>query len=153
MVSSGFFQWERLGSGKTWSELHIHYKSLLKRVYNHAGCTKYWNYVTVVPKLIDVIDKKQTYHNVITRKKIYLKSGTVLHQCFWRVLMSVLCLVMHILCLFALKPLSDFFWLFLGQGPDFLMNTAWQPCCSNNHKCCCILGLRLASAGLLWSVV
>ena len=28
------FQSERLGSGKTMSELHIHYKSLLKRVYN-----------------------------------------------------------------------------------------------------------------------
>jgi len=38
---SGFFQSERLGSGKTLSELHIHYKSLLKRVYNHAGRTKY----------------------------------------------------------------------------------------------------------------
>jgi len=26
---------------KTLHEQHIHYKSLLKRVYNHAGCTKY----------------------------------------------------------------------------------------------------------------
>jgi len=36
-----FFQSERLGSGKTLSKLHIHYKSLLKRVYNHARWTKY----------------------------------------------------------------------------------------------------------------
>jgi len=40
-TKSGFFQSERLGSAKTLSELHIHYKSTLKRVCNHAGCTKY----------------------------------------------------------------------------------------------------------------
>jgi len=68
-----FFQSERLGSGKTLSELHIHYKPLLKRVYNHAGCTKYCKYFTVALKMIDVFDKKQTYHNVITGKKILLK--------------------------------------------------------------------------------
>jgi len=44
---SVFFQSERLVTGKTLSELHIHYKSLLKRIYNHAGCTKYWKYFTV----------------------------------------------------------------------------------------------------------
>jgi len=38
---SGFFQSEKLGSGKTLSKLHIHYKSLLKRVYNHAQCAEY----------------------------------------------------------------------------------------------------------------
>jgi len=53
------FQSERLDSGKTLSELHIHYKYLLKRVYNHAGCTKY-----------------------LREKKILLKSGTVLYRCF-----------------------------------------------------------------------
>jgi len=35
-TKSGFFQSERLGSGKTLSELHIHYKSLPKRVYNKS---------------------------------------------------------------------------------------------------------------------
>jgi len=30
-TKSGFFQSERLGSGKTLSELHIHYKPLLKK--------------------------------------------------------------------------------------------------------------------------
>jgi len=34
---SRFFQSERLGSGKTLFALHIHYKSLLARVYDHAG--------------------------------------------------------------------------------------------------------------------
>jgi len=37
----GFFQSEKLGSGKTLSELHIHYKPLLKTVYNHAECAEY----------------------------------------------------------------------------------------------------------------
>jgi len=40
-TKSVFFQSERLGSRKTLSELHIHYKSLLKRVYNHAECAEY----------------------------------------------------------------------------------------------------------------
>jgi len=66
---SGFFQSERLGSGKTLPELHIHYKSLLKRDYNHAGCTKYQKHFTVVPKLIDVIDEnKCTQCNYVERK-------------------------------------------------------------------------------------
>jgi len=36
-----FFQSKKLGSGKTLSELHIHQKSFLERVYNHVACTKY----------------------------------------------------------------------------------------------------------------
>jgi len=40
-TKSGFFQSERLGFGKTLSEMHIRYRSLLTRVYNHAGCTEY----------------------------------------------------------------------------------------------------------------
>jgi len=40
-TKSGFFQSEKLSSGKTLSQLHIHYKSLLKRVYNHAECAEY----------------------------------------------------------------------------------------------------------------
>jgi len=41
LAFSGIFQAARLGSGKTLSDLRIHNKSLLKRVYNHAGCLKY----------------------------------------------------------------------------------------------------------------
>jgi len=36
---------------------------------------------------------------------------------------------MHILCVNALKLLSGFFWLFLGQGLAFLVKTGWQPYC------------------------
>ena len=35
-----YFQSDRLGSGKTLSGLHIHYKPLATRVYFHAGCTE-----------------------------------------------------------------------------------------------------------------
>jgi len=35
-LAVSFFQSERLSSGKTLSELHIHYKSLLTRVYDHC---------------------------------------------------------------------------------------------------------------------
>ena len=50
-----FFQSDRLGSGKTLSELHIHYKSPLKTVYDHAGCTRYWRDFMVALKMIDFI--------------------------------------------------------------------------------------------------
>jgi len=107
---SGFFQSERLGSGKTLPELHIHYKSLLKRDYNHAGCTKYRKHFTVAPKLIDVIDEKQMYHNVIMWKENVSKEWNCITSMFLTSLMSILCLVMHILCVFALKLLFGFFW-------------------------------------------
>jgi len=69
--------------------------------------------------MIDVIDKKQAYHNVITGKENASKKLKCISSCFWRVLKSILCLVTHILCVIALKLLSDFFWLFLGQGLAF----------------------------------
>jgi len=60
---------ERLGSGKTLSELHIHYKSLLKRVYDHAGWPEYLRNFTVPLKIITVIDKKQMHDSIITGKE------------------------------------------------------------------------------------
>ena len=56
-------------SGKTLSELHIHYKSLLTRVRDHAGYKEYWNDFTVALKIIDVIYKKQMQDSVITGKE------------------------------------------------------------------------------------
>ena len=41
-----------------------------------------------------------------------LKIAIVLYRCFWRVLMSILCVVSHVLCVYASKLLSGFFWLF-----------------------------------------
>jgi len=37
-----------------------------------------------------------------------LKIGLVLYRCFWRVLMSILCMVVHVLCVYASKLLSGF---------------------------------------------
>ena len=63
-----------------------------------------------------------------------LKSGIVLYRCFWRVLTSVLCMVMHILCINTLKLLSGFFW---DKVWLFLVKTGWQPCvqCSTLYYC------------------
>jgi len=36
-----FFSRKGIVSGKTLPELHIHYKSLLTRVYHHTGCEEY----------------------------------------------------------------------------------------------------------------
>jgi len=57
-TKSCYLQLERLGSGKTLPELHIHYKSFLTRVYDHAGCTEYCKDSTVAVKTTDGIDKK-----------------------------------------------------------------------------------------------
>jgi len=54
-----FFQSKRLSSGKTLSKLHIHYKYLLTRVYDHAGYKEYCKDFTVALKIIDGIYKKQ----------------------------------------------------------------------------------------------
>jgi len=50
------------------SELHIHFKSLAKKVYYHEGCTEYCKKFTVALKMIDVIDKKQMHNSVIMGK-------------------------------------------------------------------------------------
>ena len=48
-------------------------------------------------------------------KNMLLKIGLVLYQCFWRVLMSILCVVVHVLCAYASKLLFGF----LGPGLSF----------------------------------
>ena len=50
------------------SELHIHYKSFLTGVYEHAGCKEYCKDFTVVLKILDVCNKKQMYNSVFTGK-------------------------------------------------------------------------------------
>jgi len=42
------------------SELHIHYKSFVTKVYYHAGYTEYCKKFTVALKMIDVVDKNAT---------------------------------------------------------------------------------------------
>jgi len=78
-TKSGFFQSEKLGSDKTLYELHIHYKFLLTRVYDHAGCK---DIAKVALKMIAVLNKKQMYDSVITRKENASKVGIVLYRCF-----------------------------------------------------------------------
>jgi len=63
-----FFHSEKLGSGKTLSEPHIHYKSLLTRVYGHARCTEYCKDFTVGLTVFIVCNKKQMYDSVTTGK-------------------------------------------------------------------------------------
>jgi len=64
-----FFQSERLGPGKTLSELHIHYKSLLTKVYDPAGWKEYCKDFTVALKMLNSVNKKQMYDSVIKRKE------------------------------------------------------------------------------------
>jgi len=64
-----YFHADRLGSGKTLSELHIHYKSLATRVDYHAGSTEYCKIFSVAQKMIYVIHKKQMHDSVITGKE------------------------------------------------------------------------------------
>jgi len=77
-----YFQSDRLGSGKTLSELHTHSKSLATRVYYHAGCTEYCKNFTVALKIIDVIDKKEMHDSVITGKEYASKDWTCVIDVF-----------------------------------------------------------------------
>ena len=45
-----FFSLKGLASGKTLSELHIHYKSSLMWVYDHSGCKEYCKRFYCCPK-------------------------------------------------------------------------------------------------------
>jgi len=61
------------------SELDIHYKSLLTRVYDHAGCKEYCKDFTVALKMLDVFNKKQMHVTVMMGKENALTIGFVLH--------------------------------------------------------------------------
>jgi len=87
--SSLFFQSERLGCGKTLSELHIHYKSLLTGVYDHAECKEYCKDVTVALKILDVFNKKQMYDSVFTGKENASKNWNSILLMFITVLISI----------------------------------------------------------------
>jgi len=76
-----YFQSDRLVSGKTLSELHIH-SSLATRVYYHAGCTKYCKNFTVALKMIDVIDKEQMHDSVTTGEKFTSEDWTCVISMF-----------------------------------------------------------------------
>jgi len=108
-----------LGSGKTLSELHIHYKSLATRVYYHAGCTEYCKNFTVALKLTDVVDKKQMHDSVFTRKEYASKYWTYVISMFFLTSFNVyfVCGCACFMCI----CLKTAIWL-------FLVKTGWQPC-------------------------
>ena len=56
------------------SEPHIHYKSLLTGVYDHAGCKEYCKDFTVALTIFDVFNKKQMHDSVIKGKEIAYKN-------------------------------------------------------------------------------
>jgi len=49
-------------------DLHIHYKSLLMGVYDHAGCKEYCKDFTVALKIFNVFNKKQIVQRVVRGK-------------------------------------------------------------------------------------
>jgi len=68
-----------------------------------------------------------------------LTIGLVLYLCFWRVLMSILCVVVHVLCVYVSKLLSGFFgtrsgsfwWRHVGNpGVYFSKIRSWKPGCA-----------------------
>jgi len=68
--NKAYFQSDRLGFGKTLSELHIHYKSLCNEG-QLPGCTEYCKNFTVALKMIDVIEKKTNAQQCNYWKRIY----------------------------------------------------------------------------------
>ena len=49
-------------------QLHVHNKSFLTGIYDHAGCNEYCKDFTVALKIFNVFDKKQMYDSVVTVK-------------------------------------------------------------------------------------
>jgi len=92
-----FFQSERLGFGKTISELYIQYKSFLTRVYDHAGCKEYCKDFTVVLKIFVVFNKKQMYDSMFTGKENASKNWHCIKSMFLTNFNIYFCLVMHVL--------------------------------------------------------
>jgi len=123
-----YFQSDRLGSGKTLSELHLQCKCLATSVYCHAGCTEYCKKFTVALKMIDVIDKKQMRNSVITGKE-YVSRG-------WTCVISMFLTSFNVYfvcgcaCFICMCPKTAI-WLFLAfldKVWHFLVKTGWQPC-------------------------
>jgi len=114
------FQPERRDSGKTLSEVHIHYKSLLTRVCDRAGCTEHCKDFTAALKMIDIINKRQMYESVITGKE----NTSNYWNLYYIIVFHEFQYFRHFLCVYVLKQLSGFF----GTKPVFLVDTGWQPC-------------------------
>jgi len=68
LTFSDFFQLERLGSGKTLSKLHIHYKFLLTSLWP-CRVQRILQRFFCCPKMFNLINKKQMYDSVISRKE------------------------------------------------------------------------------------
>jgi len=64
------------------SELDLHYKSLLTRVYDHAGCKEYCKDFIVALTIFDVFNKTQMYSSVITGKEKYSKNWNCIISIF-----------------------------------------------------------------------
>ena len=118
-----FFLLERLDWEKAMSELHIHCKSLLMRVCDHAGYKENYKDFTVALKCWMYVITKQGTLVQSRGSKMFLKTGVVLHWCFKQVLISILCLVMRVLYVYALWLLSSLF----GTRSNFFWWTCRQP--------------------------
>ena len=123
LEKSGFFfayyLSDRLASGKTLSELYIHYKSFATKVYYHAGCTEYCKNFTVALKMIDVIDKKQMHDSAIMGKEYPSKNWTcVISMFLTSFIVYFVCGCGCFICI-CLRTATWVYLAFLGQGLAF----------------------------------
>ena len=78
-----FFGLKDLALAKHWlSELHLHCKSLLTKVYDHARCKEHCKDFIDVLKICNAFNKKQMYDNVFTRKQTAYKNLNCTLQMF-----------------------------------------------------------------------
>ena len=121
-----FFQSERLGYGKKISELHLHFKSLLKMSLWSCRVHSILQRLYCCPEMIDAIDKKQMYVSVITGKEntsknwnctisLFLASFNV-HFVFGYPCFMCICLKTAIWLCFGTK--SGFFWWRQAGNPS-----------------------------------
>jgi len=68
--------------------------------------------------MFDLFNKKQMYDSAITGKENASKDWNCIISMFLTSFTSVLCLVMHVLCVHVLILLSGFFWWRQFGNPD-----------------------------------
>jgi len=112
------FQSERLGSGTTLSEVHIHYKSLLTGLYDHAGCKEYCKDFTLALQIFDVFNKKQMYDSVFPGKGNASKYWSCISSILLLNFKIYLCLVSSVQFIYASRPSAEYFIRNTGTGSD-----------------------------------
>ena len=122
-----FFSWKGLTLEKRRLGCIGLFITIFWREYDLAKCKKHCKDFNVALKFSMYLIRNKSASVQSREKKMLLKIGIVLPRCFWRVLISILCLVVHVLC----KCFVTAIWRFQTRS-TFFGEDSWQPCYKRN---------------------